>query len=721
MTTATPERKDALTAFAQAVGMSAHIFTREPDQMAAQLYGRLVGSGSALIQDRIRAGAAGYSKPWLQLLSASLTPPGEYLQRTLTSDGGFLTALAIASDGKVIFAAGRNGSIRSWGVATGRQIADFRRPQHAVHAFARTPDGCHAAAGYEDGQLLIWDLTTGSLDHDIKAHEGKITDAAHRPFHSEILTCSVDGRIIRWDIRRGEERQTIEPIRRSGSLTTLAVTRDGHVALAGTSQGFLEIWDLERGKLTYNEQIVDYGAVHQFSVSPDNRTLLFRHDRPTRAVATRNTVTLFDLARQKTRTLSVRGRPQSCAFLPDGSRILVGLQDGALALLNAAGGGEVSRFHAHPGAITCIAVAPDGRHAVTGGKSQTLRVWDLEGPSRAMSADAHTGAVTCIAAAAGADIAVSAGQDRVLKSWDAHSGACFQTSPAMLHEPVTVAINADGTLAAAGSRKEFVIWHRDNQFAGGHGRVGNNHHVALTPDGHKAISGSTTHVNIWDLVSGEMLLSHRHLNDPGRLLKDVELLQALAGQAAQDHLQARTSLLLALGFMITPDGRTAVPGSSLDGALERWDVEHGRRRDAIPGPGAPIKTVATGRDGPWVYSGDVDGIIAVWDVKGGKLQTTWQAHAGAVACLTLTGDGAHLVSAGDDDTIRIWDLHTRRQITAFTTGAAIQTCELTRTGDTLVLGDGMGKVHFLRFHRGKHRTIDTAHVPSIRSKPVWPG
>jgi len=64
--------------------------------------------------------------------------------------------------------------------------------------------------------------------------------------------------------------------------------------------------------------------------------------------------------------------------------------------------------------------------------------------------------------------------------------------------------------------------------------------------------------------------------------------------------------------------------------------------------------------------------------------------------VAVSADCSRAVSGSEDRTVRVWDLDNGRQIATFTADAPVNACAVTPDGRTIVAGDQLGRVHFLR-------------------------
>jgi WD40 repeat protein len=62
----------------------------------------------------------------------------------------------------------------------------------------------------------------------------------------------------------------------------------------------------------------------------------------------------------------------------------------------------------------------------------------------------------------------------------------------------------------------------------------------------------------------------------------------------------------------------------------------------------------------------------------------------------VTPDGHRAVSASNDRTLRLWDLESGKAIATYTGDGRINSCALTPDWRTIIAGDALGRMHFLR-------------------------
>ncbi len=118
----------------------------------------------------------------------------------------------------------------------------------------------------------------------------------------------------------------------------------------------------------------------------------------------------------------------SCAYSPDGRRIVSASNDTTLKVWDAETGKELFTLKGHTAQVRSCAYSPDGRRIVSASDDNTLKVWDAETGKELLTLKGHTAQVrSCTYSPNGRRI-VSASDDNTLKVWDTETGkelSCF--------------------------------------------------------------------------------------------------------------------------------------------------------------------------------------------------------------------------------------------------------------------------------------------------------
>jgi hypothetical protein len=157
----------------------------------------------------------------------------------------------------------------------------------------------------------------------------------------------------------------------------------------------------------------------------------------------------------------------SCAWSPDGARILSGSFDNSLKVWDASSGQCLLSLSGHSSAVSACAWSPDGARILSGSRDNSLKVWDASSGLCLLSLSGHSDAVSACAWSPDGARILSGSRDNSLKVWDASSGLC---------------------LLSLSGHSSFVL------------------SCAWSPDGARILSGSFDNsLKVWDVSSGQCL------------------------------------------------------------------------------------------------------------------------------------------------------------------------------------------------------------------------
>ncbi|MCX4246958.1 FHA domain-containing protein [Paraliomyxa miuraensis] len=172
---------------------------------------------------------------------------------------------------------------------------------------------------------------------------------------------------------------------------------------------------------------------------------------------------------------------------------------------------------------------------------------------------------------------------------------------------------------------------------GGEGHLGPVERVALSPDGHWAITagngggtGGGNDVYLWNLDAAGVI-------EP----------KSLAG-----HPRGLT------GMAVSEDGRWLVTADA-DGLAMRWnllDRDPAATSVRLEDHRAPISALDLSANGRWLVTGDESGQVKVWDLDmpSPSASTLPRGHEGKVTGVAINATGNRVVSSGEDMTARNW-------------------------------------------------------------------
>ena len=108
-------------------------------------------------------------------------------------------------------------------------------------------------------------------------------------------------------------------------------------------------------------------------------------------------------------------------------------------------------------------------------------------------------------------------------------------------------------------------------------------------------------------------------------------------------------------------------------------------------------------DGKLAISGSADRMLKVWELSSGRELRTLSGHSPAgVNAVAVTPDGKLAISGSADGMLNVWELSSGRRLAGFTAGALLFCCAVDQNAETVVAGDQLGRVHFLRLEGLTH-------------------
>jgi hypothetical protein len=268
-----------------ALRLSAHVLAVGPQELSAQLFGRLGAMDGIVIQALIEQ-ARQDQENYLYPVAASLAPPGETLERiipidadagetvaitpdgakavapsanhilslwdtstgvverTLTGHTDMIRAAAITEDGKLAFSASVDKTFRVWDLQTGKAIKTLNGHSESRDGMAITPDGRLAiSAGAYGYPLKIWDLHVGKAGKTLRGHSELVRSVSITPDHQTVVSASWDHTVRVWDLPSGRTVHILRGAEVSGEIA--AITPDGKKVITAAEDHSLVVWNLK--------------------------------------------------------------------------------------------------------------------------------------------------------------------------------------------------------------------------------------------------------------------------------------------------------------------------------------------------------------------------------------------------------------------------------------------------------------------------------------------
>lgn len=304
-------------------------------------------------------------------------------------DADWVTAVQFLGDTRRVVAGNRLGQLMEWQLPD-KLEGDAPQPlrQLTGHTNAITRLRCT-----RDGRALY----SASYDHTIRQW-----DPAAKSDGETTLTLNA-GAVYRRSLKRSGKK--VEPLectvavqpkskifgRHQEWVTVMLLSHDEKLLVAGDDGGQVVFRDRATGKEQHRWKVE--GWVHSLALAPDARRAVISERRPLVFDAGRRTsLRLWDVANQKPVTDLTPDYKKmylsALAWSPDGKTIVVGRgeeAEGKIWLLNAAAAAdttpgksrkELSPVHQY--GVTDFIFHPDGQHLISCGRDTVIRIWNLQ-------------------------------------------------------------------------------------------------------------------------------------------------------------------------------------------------------------------------------------------------------------------------------------------------------------------------------------------------------
>nr|MDZ8101219.1 WD40 repeat domain-containing protein [Nostoc sp. DedSLP01] len=242
-----PKKVKSLKLIQGALRLSGHILVTDKQQLATQLYGRLLHQkASEEIQALLTQIKQKTATAWLRPLTPSLTPPGGRLLRTLTGHSDSVNAVAVTPNGQQVISASSDNTLKVWNLATGEELFTLTGHSDWVKGIAITPNGQQVISASDDHTLKVWNLATGEELFTLKGHSYSVNAVAVTPNGQQVISASRDNTLKVWNLASGEELFTLKG--HSYSVNAVAVTPNGQQVISASSDNTLKVWNLATGE-----------------------------------------------------------------------------------------------------------------------------------------------------------------------------------------------------------------------------------------------------------------------------------------------------------------------------------------------------------------------------------------------------------------------------------------------------------------------------------------
>lgn len=288
---------------------------------------------------------------------------GERL-RVFEGHSSLIRSLAFSPDGAGLASASKDGSWRLWDNdgALSRLVADAHGGA-GLWTIAYSPDGTRILTSGADGTARIWHFASGVQHAVLRGHNGAVFFAGFGSNGERVVTFSEDETAALWDSADGRRLKVIKDV-----VTAIAVSPDGCLFATGHADGSTRFWNVVNGAPEGTPCVAQNGAIRTISFSPDNLSVVTSCDD--------GALRLVDLA-GGCRLLTCEGSGiETVRVSPDGRRILCSSCSGVATVRDVASGRLLARLDGHRCALVDACFVMDGMRIVTASVDGVVNLWE---------------------------------------------------------------------------------------------------------------------------------------------------------------------------------------------------------------------------------------------------------------------------------------------------------------------------------------------------------
>ena len=541
-----------------------------------------------------------------------------------------VTVLAFSPDETLLASAGGDRVVKIWDAATGELKREIPQAHTApVMALAWTGDGKRLLTGSVDRSAKVWDATTGKVVKEFSAWKTPVVAIAVSSDDAFAVFGGADGALRVVKLADYSEVQTLPA--HSGGVNALTFAAKDLLASAGGDPA-VKLWKLsDAGQLAESGRLEGHvTAATSLGVSPDGKLLV--------AGGADGPVRVWNLA-TKIETRSVRGQSDwvsGVQFVPGSSSIFSSSLDGTVSLWESAEEPEAEVAPSHQGRVNGVFPSKDGSKFVSCSDDGTARVWEAAS-GRLLSTLTLPGVQVRAAAFDGDGTHVFVGgSDRKLRTWDWKANKVVKEIDA---EPAAgIVAPATGGLTAwlfkGGSNdttwSQFARFDTDlTRKAAVKEEQKRAASAALSSDGlWGAIGSPDGSIRVWDIEKAERPLG-------GDLAAHADGVADLAFSADKKRLASASDT-----------GEVKIWDLGKKEAAKTFAAH-----DKGPTADARIFACLTlSADGKRLLTAGLDGRVKLWDADSAKELRAWKLPIGPTG-LTFAPDGKTALAAGGDGAI----------------------------------------------------------------------
>ena len=299
----------------------------------------------------------------------------EFREEIKLNYGADVHSVAFSPQGKLIAAAGEQGSVYLWSVPDSQLARVLKGLEKSINSIGFSPDGAILAAVSDGGMIGVWQVDTGEQVRVWRGHSDDILSVAFSPSGERIATVGIEGQIILWQPTTGQKVQVLGK-KNDNWGWALSFSPDGNLLAVGRDTGEIQLWSVKDGVM--QQELSGHSAsVLSIAFAPDGNTIA--------SASADGWVNIWSIPDGelkhrfrhasgllgKFRTVEVT----SVAFSVDGTILATGGEDRKVRLWKAEE--CLAELGGHADVVESVAFSPDGTLLASGSDDGTIRLWGV--------------------------------------------------------------------------------------------------------------------------------------------------------------------------------------------------------------------------------------------------------------------------------------------------------------------------------------------------------